>query len=111
MKNLDRRNFIRKTTLATAAIGIGTRFVADCQCPHVTANIPTIHGRIRRAKTRDGPSRLHWRRFTGRRVTSNFLAALPGTEIVAISDLYEDNVKQMGEPLPLKSGQVSAIKT
>lgn len=96
MKNINRRNFIRKTSLASAAIGVvpmlvkgevhGTarspmhRYMGDFAAPKLKTIRAAFIGVGKR-----GPAHL------------TFFAKLPGTEVVAICDLYEDNVKKWGE--------------
>jgi predicted dehydrogenase len=92
MKNLDRRNFIKKTTLSAAAIATTTAFgfeasayprpkLAQYMGDFAAPKLETIKVAIIGVGAR-GPGHLHT------------LASLDGTEIVAISDLYEDLVKK-----------------
>jgi len=89
MKNINRRNFIRKTSLAGAALTMAPTFA------HTSYNIPerpynakymgdfaapkleTVRAAFIGVGAR-GPGHL------------KFFASLPGTEVVAICDLYED---------------------
>lgn len=93
MKKLDRRNFIRKTSLAGAAmsmtpiLGRGATtiserpFTAQYMGGFEAPSIETIRAAFIGVGAR-GPGHL------------KFFAALPGTEVVAISDLYEDLAKK-----------------
>jgi len=96
MSTLDRRNFIRKTSLAGAAISMGP-IIANGACNY--SERPTMHKymgdfsapkleKVRAAFIgvgNRGPSHL------------KFFAGLPGTEVVAICDLYEDLAKKWGD--------------
>ncbi len=88
MKKIDRRNFLRKTSLAGAAISMSPilansplgserpslhSYMGDFAAP----KLATIRAAFIGVGAR-GPGHLQ------------FFASLPGTEIVAISDLYED---------------------
>ncbi len=96
MKNLDRRSFLRKTSLSAAAVASASlrsapietyptrpsagRYMGDFAAPKLeTVRIAVIGVGAR------GPSHLL------------FAASLPGTEIVAVSDLYEDNATKWAE--------------
>ena len=93
MKNIDRRNFIRKTTLASAAIGMGPVIAQAANAPmsrpitqqymggYAAPKLETIRAAFIGVGSRGGGH-------------LKFFGTLPGTEIVAISDLYEDNVKK-----------------
>ncbi|HMB64134.1 MAG TPA: Gfo/Idh/MocA family oxidoreductase [Eudoraea sp.] len=93
MKKLDRRNFIRKTSLAGAAmsmtpiLGRGATtfserpFTAQYMGDYEAPGLETIRAAFIGVGAR-GPGHL------------KFFAALPGTEVVAISDLYEDLAKK-----------------
>jgi predicted dehydrogenase len=93
MKNLNRRNFLKKTSLSTAGIvaGVGITNAAAMQNirPHkalymggfAASKIPNLRAAYIGVGARGG-SHL------------KFLASLDNTEVVAISDLYEDNVKK-----------------
>lgn len=93
MKNINRRNFIRKTSLAGAALGIGPTLVngqgPGAQRPlaakymggFAAPPLETIRAAFIGVGARGGGH-------------LQFFAALEGTEVVAISDLYEDNVKK-----------------
>ncbi len=95
MKYLDRRNFIKKSSLSAAAIaaapllaneinGLTKRpamasYMGDFAAP----KLATIRAAFIGVGAR-GPGHLQ------------FFASLPGTEVVAISDLYEDLAKKWG---------------
>ncbi|MEO9893395.1 Gfo/Idh/MocA family oxidoreductase [Aurantibacter sp.] len=96
MSTLDRRNFIRKTSLAGAAISIAPtmgsagisyterpfmhKYMGDFAAPKLEKVRAAFIGVGSR-----GPAHLQ------------FFAGLEGTEIVAICDLYEDNAKKWSE--------------
>ena len=89
MKNIDRRNFIRKTSLAGAAMAVspilangnfniperpyGAQYMGDFVAP----KLETIKAAFIGVGAR-GPGHL------------KFFASLPGTEVVALCDLYQD---------------------
>lgn len=94
MKNLNRRNFIRKTSLAGAALtmsplvsrggdfserSLAAQYMGDFAAP----KLATIRAAFIGVGAR-GPGHMR------------FFANLPGTEVVAISDLYEDLAKKWG---------------
>ena len=93
MKNLNRRNFLKKTSLATAAIGATAiypeylrgqserTFSATYMGDFAAPAIKNLRAAFIGVGARGG---YHLK----------FLAALPNTEVVAISDLYEDLVKE-----------------
>ena len=93
MRNLDRRNFIRKSSLSGAALAVGNLLninsveqpmrAPDAQYMggYAAPKLETIRAAFIGVGARGG---AHLR----------FFAGLPGTEVVAISDLYEENVKQ-----------------
>ncbi|MEL7220212.1 MAG: Gfo/Idh/MocA family oxidoreductase [Bacteroidota bacterium] len=97
MKNQSRRHFIKKASLSAAAITAGSLL------PHETnaasrnrplesqymggfsaPKIPNVRAAFIGVGNRGGDH-------------LQFVAALPGTEVVAISDLYEDHVKKWEE--------------
>lgn len=96
MSKLNRRNFIRKTSLAGAAFSMTPliarsaevyserpymhRYMGDFAAP----KLETVRAAFIGVGNR-GPGHLQ------------FFADLPGTEVVAISDLYEDLAKKWGE--------------
>lgn len=96
MKNLDRRNFIRKTSLSAAAFAAAPllansiefeperpakgKYMGDFSAP----KLETVRAAFIGVGAR-GPGHL------------KFFAGLPGTEVVAISDLYEDLSSKWGE--------------
>lgn len=95
MKNINRRNFIRKTSMAGAAIAIApsianasssfierpynAKYMGDFAAP----KLETVRAAFIGVGAR-GPGHL------------KFIAQLPGTEVVAISDLYQDSVERWG---------------
>ncbi|WP_273566472.1 Gfo/Idh/MocA family protein [Maribacter halichondriae] len=96
MSKLDRRNFIRKTTLAGAALSMAPmvanssgryserpfmhQYMGDFAAP----KLETVRAAFIGVGAR-GPGHL------------KFFADLPGTEVVAVCDLYEDLAKKWGE--------------
>ena len=96
MKNLDRRNFIKKTSLSAAAFAAAPlltngmeplperptlgKYMGDFAAP----KLETVRAAFIGVGAR-GPGHL------------KFFAGLPGTEVVAISDLYEDFANKWGE--------------
>lgn len=111
MKNLDRRNFIRKTSLSAAAFAAAPllansiqiepdrpamgKYMGDFSAP----KLETVRAAFIGVGAR-GPGHL------------KFFAGLPGTEVVAISDLYEDLASKWGEEAKLigKSKRHKKIK-
>jgi predicted dehydrogenase len=89
MKNLDRRNFLKKTSLSAAAIATATNIPAY-------ANIASERIAAAQYMGGFGAPKLETVRVAvigvGARGPGHlkFSASLPGTEIVAVSDLYED---------------------
>ncbi len=94
MKNINRRNFLRKTSLAGAAISmspilansplgaerpISHSYMGDFAAP----KLETVRAAFIGVGAR-GPGHL------------KFFAELPGTEVVAVCDLYEDLAKKWG---------------
>lgn len=88
MKNINRRNFIKKTTLSSAALAVGCaptnvipasegKYMGDFAAP----KLENIRAAFIGVGNRGG---THMK----------FLATLENTEVVAISDLYEDNVQK-----------------
>lgn len=96
MRNIDRRKFIKKTSLSAAAwaaaplIARGSepepqrpplgQYMGDFAAP----KLETVRAAFIGVGAR-GPGHL------------KFFAGLPGTEVVAVSDLYEDLAKKWGE--------------
>ena len=92
--SINRRNFLKKTTLSTAAIAASTVFT-NCESEvklqassggvymgnHAAPKLNNIRAAFIGVGSRGGEH-------------LEFFAGLPGTEVDAISDLYEDNVKQ-----------------
>ncbi|RNC91618.1 MAG: gfo/Idh/MocA family oxidoreductase [Allomuricauda sp.] len=93
MKKLDRRDFLKKTSLASAALGASAFYpeylygqserkqAATYMGDFAAPSIENVRAAFIGVGARGG---YHLK----------FLAALPGTEVVAISDLYEDLVKE-----------------
>ena len=94
MKNINRRNFLRKTSLAGAAISVSPilansplgaerplshSYMGDFAAP----KLETVRAAFIGVGAR-GPGHL------------KFFAELPGTEVVAVCDLYEDLAKKWG---------------
>lgn len=90
MKNFDRRNFLKKTTLSAAAVSvlpsylranserpIAQKYMGDFAAP----KLDTVRAAFIGVGARGG---YHLK----------FLAALPNTEVVAVCDVYEDLVKE-----------------
>ncbi len=88
MKKFDRRNFLKKTTLASAAVGVSPMLAHNdtiLERPYsqsymgdfAAQKIPDIKAAFIGVGAR-GPGHLQ------------FFASLPGTEVVAVCDLYED---------------------
>jgi len=92
MSQLNRRRFIQKTSLSSAALALGAMWPKRSNAESVPSGGTYLGGfaapqleTIRAAFIGVGHrGKTHVR----------FLASLPGTEVVAISDLYEDNVKK-----------------
>lgn len=98
MKNVNRRNFIKKTALSGAALAIGT--TGDGCTPEL--NVPTRETGSQYMGDFAAPKldkiRIAFIGVGARgKGHARFLAKLEGTEVVAISDLYEDNVKKTAE--------------
>jgi len=95
MKNINRRNFLRKTSLASAAVTVSPMLAQSAsrftERPFAHAYMggfaaPKLE-KVRAAFIgvgSRGPGHL------------KFFADLPGTEVVAVCDLYEDNAKKWG---------------
>lgn len=94
MKNINRRNFLRKTSLAGAALSmrpmlansplgderpLAQTYMGDFAAP----KLETVRAAFIGVGAR-GPGHL------------KFFAELPGTEVVAVCDLYEDLAKKWG---------------
>ncbi|MBT8218938.1 MAG: Gfo/Idh/MocA family oxidoreductase [Bacteroidia bacterium] len=93
MKNLNRRNFLKKTSLSTAGVIAASKLSAWAEIPTERPSNSQYMGDYGAPKLENiriaaigvgarGPSHLR------------FLSKLEGCEIVAISDLYEDLVKK-----------------
>ncbi len=95
---IDRRNFIRKTSLSTAALATPLLSQYDTSLDqsapsggtymggHAVSKLSNIRAAFIGLGSRGGGH-------------LNFFAGLPGTEVVAVSDLYQDNVKEKLEGL------------
>ncbi|MEO1011057.1 MAG: Gfo/Idh/MocA family oxidoreductase [Bacteroidota bacterium] len=95
MSTLDRRNFIRKSSLAGAALSLGTvgagkpldfterPFKHSYMGDFAAKELPIVRAAFIGVGAR-GPGHL------------KFFAELPGTEVVAVCDLYEDLAKKWG---------------
>src|SRR5690606_15333789 len=105
MNKLDRRNFIRKTSLAGAALSVAPMMSHASNMPserpymhqymgdYAAPKLPTVRAAFIGVGNR-GPGHL------------KFFASLPGTEIVAVCDLYEDLAKKWGaEATKIGGGQ------
>ncbi|MTB52175.1 Gfo/Idh/MocA family protein [Lewinella sp. W8] len=91
MARLDRRKFLKKSTLGAAALAAGARLAGQSDTPSSRPQNAQYMGdfaappieKIRAAFIGVGARGGYHLQF---------FAGLPGTEVVAISDLYEDNV-------------------
>ena len=95
MNPLNRRNFLKKTSLSGALLGLGTLFTNQSIAATPAAEGEYMGGfaapklpKVRAAFIGVG------HRGKGH---AKFFAQLPGTEVVAISDLFEDNVEKTKE--------------
>ena len=92
--SLDRRNFIKKTSLSTAALATASLLT---HCEEETGPKASSGGKYMGGFAAPKITKVR-AAFIG--VGSRggghlkFFASLPGTEVVAISDLYEENVKE-----------------
>jgi len=93
MAKLDRRSFLQKTTMATAAMGSMALYPEYLQGQSERPFMATYMGDFAAPKLENVRAA-----FIGVGARGGyhlkFLAALPNTEVVAISDLYEDLVKE-----------------
>ncbi len=91
MKNINRRNFIKKTSLTGAAFAVAPLFPACADEKIIPPSEGTYMGDFAAPKLKTVRAAFIG---VGARGGDHlkFLAALEGTEVVAISDLYEDNV-------------------
>jgi len=90
MKNLDRRSFIQKTSLSAAAITIAPSYLkANLERPLASTYMGGFAA-PKLEKVRAAFIGVGARGGTH----AKFFAALEGTEVVAICDLYEDLVKE-----------------
>ena len=94
MKNIGRRNFLKKTSLSAAAFA-ATPLIPSCEETNIT--IPRTGGKYMGDFTAPKLDKVRIAFIgVGHRGGGHlsYLANIPGTEVVAISDLYEDKVKQ-----------------
>jgi len=96
MSRLDRRDFLRNTALTSAGIALGTLAAGCVSSPTVPASKGAYMGGFSAPKLETIRAAFIGVGARGGDHLS-FLASLPGTEIVAISDLYEDHVKKWAE--------------
>ena len=99
MKDLSRRKFLQKSSLSAAALVTANTLKADvADMSNDRSHSVSIYGWFCRTQTSYCSYCHHW---SGRPWTGHlkFAAGLPGTEIVAISDLYEDLVKKWAEEI------------
>jgi predicted dehydrogenase len=103
--SINRRNFLKKTSLSTAAFA-SVPFYSSCESmvkpqppsggiymgDHAAPKISNIKAAFIGVGSRGGAH-------------LEFFAGLPATEVVAISDLFEDNVKQKLEMVKQKSDE------
>ncbi len=94
MKNLDRRDFIRKTALSGAAVAVSPLL---SNCANTEEKIPESGGKYMGGFAAPKIENVRMA-FIGVGARGGyhmqFSAMLEGTEVVAISDLYEDNVRK-----------------
>ena len=94
MKNLGRRDFLRKTALSGAAIAVSPLLT---NCEETTQQRPASGGQYMGGFAAPKLETVRMA-FIGVGARGGyhmeFAALLPGTEVVAISDLYEDNVQK-----------------
>ena len=95
MNPLNRRNFLKKTSLSGALLGLGTLFTNQS-----TAATPAAEGEYMGGFSAPKLPTVR-AAFIGvghrGKGHAKFFAQLPGTEVVAISDLFEDNVEKTKE--------------
>lgn len=93
MKNIDRRNFLKKTSLT--AVGISAAGLTNSYAKEIPdrAKTATYMGDFAAAKIKNIRAAFIG---VGNRGGNHleFFAGLDGTEVVAISDLYQDNVEK-----------------
>ncbi len=110
MKNIDRRHFLKKTSLSASALGAASLLSSfagkDTQRPKESSymgdfaapKLKTVKAAFIGVGAR-GPGHL------------KFFASLPNTEVVAISDLYEDNVEKCVKIAQKNTGRHQNIKS
>lgn len=93
MKNINRRNFLKKTSMATATMGALSLFPEYIRGQSERPSTATYMGDFAAPKLESIRAA-----FIGVGARGGyhlkFLASLPGTEVVAICDLYEDLVME-----------------
>jgi predicted dehydrogenase len=93
MKNLNRRNFLKKTSLSSVGIVAGIGLASAAEFNSIRPAEATYMGGFTAPKIEK--IRAAYIGVGARGGTHlKFLAALDNTEVVAISDLYEDNVNK-----------------
>ena len=105
MINIDRREFLKKTSLSTAALATVTT-LAGCNSLAETERSVAAHYMGDFAAPKLDTIRAA---FIGVGYRGGdhirFFAGLPGTEVVAISDLYEDNVQSKLAKIQEENGE------
>jgi len=89
MKSIDRRKFLKKTSMATAAVGVASLYPEYLRGQSERPYAASYMGDFAAPKLENVRAAFIG---VGARGGDHlkFLAALPGTEVVAICDLYED---------------------
>ena len=90
MKNLNRRNFIKKTSLSAAAVSIIPNYVTSAPERPFSSKYMGGYAAPKLDRVRAAFIGVGARGGTH----AKFFAALEDTEVVAICDLYEDLVKE-----------------
>ena len=104
MKNLDRRDFIKKSTLTAAAIS-STPILNSCVDNGPSKKNNSIYmGAFAASKLSTVRAAFIGVGHRGRGHLK-FFSSLPNTEVVAISDLYEQNVIQMRQLVKEAAGE------
>jgi predicted dehydrogenase len=104
MKKLDRRDFIKKSTLTAAAIG-STSLLSSCVDNNSSKKNKGIYmGSFAASKLSTIRAAFIGVGHRGRGHL-NFFSSLPSTEVVAISDLYQENVTQMRQLVKEAAGE------
>ena len=93
MKNINRRKFIQKTSMASAAVGVSSFLTSPINAQSTRPQSSTYMGDF--AAPPLNTVRAAFIGVGARGGTHlKFFAGLPNTEVVAISDLYEDLVNE-----------------